>query len=71
LSALGCEEMRELEDQLLRGTPHAHFLRGSVDCEAVYTRRCDFTINLAAGIDRDRATREARRGRPESRRPSP
>lgn len=62
---------RELEDELLMGMPHAHFLRGRVDREAVYARRGDFTINLAAGIERDRAAREARRGRPESRQPSP
>ncbi len=55
VSVLGCEEMRELEDELLRGTPDAHFLRGRVDREAVYARRSDFAINLVAGIERDPA----------------
>jgi glycogen debranching enzyme len=55
---------RELEDELLSRMPRARCLRTSPERQAVFDRRGDFTINLAAGIERDRAAREARRGHP-------
>ncbi len=55
---------KELEDELLNRMPRARCLGTSVESQAVFDRRGDFTINLAAGLERDRAAREARRGGP-------
>ncbi len=61
----------ELEEEVLGRMPPACWLRTEAERAAVYARRGNFVINVAAGIARDRAARGARRGSAAGRSPSP